>query len=51
MIPDVEIQERLSVDFALDRSFKPDNPEDEDDEDEDEEDEDEDEEDVEANKN
>ncbi|XP_053398356.1 uncharacterized protein LOC128556726 [Mercenaria mercenaria] len=36
MIPDVEIQERLSVDFAFDPSFQPDEPEEEDDEDEDE---------------
>lgn len=35
MIPDVEIQERLSVDFAFDPSFVPDEPEEDEDEDED----------------
>lgn len=38
MIPDVEIQERLSVDFAFDRSFQPDVPEKEEDEEDDDED-------------
>lgn len=38
MIPDVEIQERLSIDFAFDPSFQPEEPEVEDDEDEDEDD-------------
>jgi hypothetical protein len=40
MIPDVEIQERLSVDFAFDRSFQPDVPEKEEDEEDDDEDDD-----------
>lgn len=39
MIPDVEIQERLSIDFAFDPSFQSEEPEvEDDDEDEDEDD-------------